>query len=569
MALSSAFMTACSIGQSYILGLVTDEVISGQREQVEALLILLMSLWLVAPAMQCVHHLCQLYASQNLRIGVTDHLTARIMYAQPRRLSESTVGNIVERIEIAAGSLHGFVETVSTTVVKLLSVALLVTLVLSGLSISLGFLAGAWIISALLLSTYLAYTGMKNVEDASDAHARVISEIAEIITNVPIIRSFTTQQFERSRFWRALRGDLLACRRVRSYWLFVLLIETLYKWGFGIALTAYIADQYSLGGISLPQLITVLSLIIALSWHFESVTFHFVEMFEYFGHLRASLTEITNVPIDAEASSNPLPLPQPGQINLHDCTVRYGRTVALREVTFHIAPGTKVGIVGPSGSGKSTLLAMLRGEVQVTSGSVKIHGLPLSSHSVGSLAAASSEASQSALMFNRTVSENVAYGRDAIDRQHVMNDAIQHARAQPFVANLPHGINTVVGERGSNISTGERQRLSIARALIKQSPLFIFDEATASIDAVSEEAIFSHLLNSYPDSTVLAVSHRIIALSGFDLIVVMEKGRVVDIGSPADLKQRCALYQQLMNAASRAVEEKNLDFEEHSRVGSN
>lgn len=545
MALATAIMTICNIAQSYVLGSVTENAISGQEGPVKTLLIVLIGLWLATPVMQCARHVFQIYSSQNIRIGVMDHLTARLMYAQPRILSEKTVGNVVERIEIAAESMHCFVDTVATTAVKLLSVSLAMTVVLSNISAPFAIVCGAWMVSAIALSAYLALTGMRIVEDASDAHARVISELAELITNVSLIRSFATQCFERSRFGVSLHADLRACRRVRSYWLFVLLIESLYKWGFGALVTSYVAAQYLQGAISVAELVTVFSLVIGLSWHFESVAFHFVEMFEYLGEIRASLGELNQVPIEIESGTSISSLPCPGRIYLRNCTAAYEHAVALKNVSLQIEPGTKVGIVGPSGSGKSTLLGVVRGEIPCSpGGEVEIHGLALSDHSHRSLAPAFSEASQSALMFNRTLVENVRYGSP-----HASSDdlgvALRAARALSLVAGLPKGLESKVGERGSNISTGERQRLAIARALIKRAPLLILDEATSSVDALSEAAIFAYVRTQLPNCTVLAVSHRIASLADFDQIVVIDKGRIVDVGSPSELIARCELYRQL------------------------
>jgi ATP-binding cassette subfamily B protein len=470
------------------------------------------------------------------------------MHAHPQHLARNTVGNLVERIELASTALPGVVGAAIDTIVKLASVTLMMTLVLSSVSTAIALFAGTWLLSAVLLSSYLAYTGMKIVEDASDAHARVIADLAEIITNVPLIRSATTQSYERSRFGNALRRDLQACRRARSYWVFVLLLESAYKWLFGIVLTVYIATQYGTGDLSLPQIVTVGSLIIALSWNFESVAFNFVDLFESLGVLRASLADLSNVPVDLETPTDGVPLPRPGQITLRDCIVNYGASRALHNINLQIKAGSKVGIVGPSGSGKSTLVGLLRGELQPESGEISIHGLPLSRHSPATLAAACTEASQSALMFNRSVRDNVAYGANATLEPGSINDALCLAQALDLVKELPQGLDTIVGERGSMISTGQRQRLSIARALLNAAPLVIFDEATSSVDAVSEAAIITHLVKGLIDRTVIVVSHRVATLSGFDFVVVMNEGRIVDVGRPCDLAKRCALYRSLLRA---------------------
>jgi ATP-binding cassette subfamily B protein len=500
MVVATLVGTICNIGQSFLLGRITDSALMGQRGQVSWLLIGLMMLWLAAPLTQALHSLARLYANQNLRIAVTDHLVARLMYARLQPLASNAVGNLVDRVEVTSTSLPAVVCIISDTIVKLLSVAILASMVLGEVSTPIALAAGAWMLTALLLSSYLAFTGMNIVEDASDAHAKVIADLAEIVSNVPLIQSFTAQAVERQRFGAVLQADLYACRRVRSYWVFVLLIEATYKWFFGLAITMFAVQNYASGAITLPQLITMCSLVIALSWHFESVAFHFVELFEALGTVRAGLRELSAIDVDLSKGSQPLP--QPGSVKLKSVTASYGCDEVLRDVSLHITPGSKIGIVGPSGCGKSTLLAVLRGDLIPDGGHVELHGLPSSELSSEMRARTSSEAVQSALMFNRSVGENVAYGSITPTPQSIAL-ALAAAQAGQLVDCLPQQLGTLVGERGASLSTGERQRLSIARALLKQAPLLVFDEATSSVDTISEALIMDHLVRNTPGRTAV------------------------------------------------------------------
>jgi ATP-binding cassette subfamily B protein len=555
MVIATLLGTACNVGQSFILGQVTEQALASQRERVTWLLLALMALWLAGPLLQALHSLARLYASQNLRIVVTDHLTARLMHARPRQVADNAVGNLVERIELASTNLPAVVCTATDTLVKFLSVTVLASLVLAGVSTPMALLAGAWMLTALLLSSYLAYTGMNIVEDASDAHAKVIADLAEIATNVALIRSFTAQAMERRRFGSALQADLYACRRVRSYWVFVLLIETAYKWLFGFVVTFYAVQHYGAGTLPLPQLITICSLVIALSWHFESVAFHFVDLFDALGVLRSGLRELSAIDVDLDHGS--LPLPQPGRVVLESVTASYNHVEVLRDVSLQIEPGSKVGIVGPSSSGKSTLLAVLRGDLVPDHGRVELHGVPLADCSVEQLARASSEAVQNALMFNRSVRENVTYGTPE-PAPKVIEQALSAAQAWQLVQGLPQGLETMVGERGASLSTGERQRLSIARALLKHTQLVVFDEATSSVDMISEAHIIDHLIDNTLGCTVIVVTHRVATLERFDRIIVMDQGRIIDTGSPQELLSRNTLFQRLRHHEDDLGEQRHL-----------
>ncbi|XBS71530.1 ATP-binding cassette domain-containing protein [Acerihabitans sp. KWT182] len=297
--------------------------------------------------------------------------------------------------------------------------------------------------------------------------------------------------------------------------------------------------------MAIPQLVTIGSLIIILSWHFESVAFHFVNLFDSLGILRAGMRELSSIPADLPCGNTPPALPEPGRVMLRDVSVSYNGTAILKEISLGIAPGDRVGIVGPSGAGKSTLLAVLRGDVPLDGGKVELHGLPLSPCQAAVFAISSSEALQNALMFNRSVAENISYGREPCHRESIMQ-AASIAQVAGLIDNLPNGLDTIIGERGSILSTGERQRINIARALLKSGPLLIFDEATSSVDTRSEAKIFDYLVHHRPDSTLLVVSHRLASLRHFDQIVVMDQGRIVDIGRYEELSARCGLFHALM-----------------------
>jgi len=558
MVIATILGAMCHIGQSYMLGRLTEHALAGPAQQVVSTLTVLIALWMAAPLVQALNSLALMYSSQNLRIGTTDHLTSRLMYAQPIALARNAIGNLVERVEVAANSLESVVGSETEMVVKLSAVTILTMLVLLDASTPLAVAASIWMLSALLFSSYMAYTGMNIVEDASDAHAKVIADLAEIVTNVPLIRNFVAERMERARFGEALGRDLHACRKVRSYWVFVLLIESAYKWVFGISIAAYTAHQYLQGQLSLPELITVCSLVISLSWHFESVAFHFVDLFDALGVLRSSLRELSAIPVDIRPDECVQPLPMPGRIAMSGVCAGYGDSLVLRDVSLQIEPGMKVGIVGPSGSGKSTLLAVLRGELAPLSGALEIHGIRLSGQPVADLRGTASEAQQSALMFNRTVLENVAYGVSRM-RTEAIERALTQAEAWSLVQGLSNGLATVIGERGAALSTGERQRLSIARALVKTAPLLLFDEATSSVDALSEARIVDHLLNETRGRTVIVVTHRVSTLDGFDLVLVMDDGQIVDIGTPKELTKRSHLYWDLLrrdtdDAAKAAID---------------
>ncbi|WP_338844710.1 ABC transporter ATP-binding protein [Massilia sp. W12] len=536
--------TLCHISLSWALGQLTDAAMHGYKQTVIHMTLLLLALWLASPLFQILQSIARLFSTQNLRIAITDHLSARLMQGQASALHHNSVGNLVERIELAAGNAPAVVSSMADTIVKLLSVTILMSLILVSVSPLLALGAAVWMVSALLLSSYLAWSGMSIVEDASDAHASVISELNELVCNISLIKSFLAQKAERKRFGAFLQSDLLACRRVRSYWVFVLLLETAWKWLFGIALMLYGLSLYSSAEISLPQLVTLCSLVISLSWHFESMAFHFVDLFDAAGVLRASLREVYAIPLSFDPEADTPPLPTPGSIELRNVNFSHEGKPVLQNVSLIIPPGGKCALIGPSGAGKSTLLDLLRGELKPDSGEILIHGLPLSALPPATLAHNRSESLQSALMFNRSLRENLAYGQLKSDTE--IEQALQYAQATQLVEALPKRLESQTGERGGRLSTGEKQRISIARALLKPAPLLLLDEATASVDVISERKILEHICTHMPKTTVITVSHRVASLSNFEHIILLEQGRLIALGCHSQLQAEQALYRQLL-----------------------
>ncbi|MEO1279163.1 MAG: ABC transporter ATP-binding protein, partial [Planctomycetota bacterium] len=233
-------------------------------------------------------------------------------------------------------------------------------------------------------------------------------------------------------------------------------------------------------------------------------------------------------------------------IELEGVHVRYpgARQPAVNGVSLTIEFGERVAIVGPNGSGKTTLLGLLYRLYDPEQGVVRVDGQDLSSVSVRSLRKQLGVVSQETVLFEGSVRDNVAYGMPtASDVQ--MESALTRARAMEFVEQLPEGINAHIAERGTSLSGGQRQRLAIARAMLRDPAILILDEATSMIDAGSEARINEAMDEFSQGRTTIVVAHRLSTVRRADRIVVLDAGRVVDIGTHDALMARCDLYQDL------------------------
>ena len=219
----------------------------------------------------------------------------------------------------------------------------------------------------------------------------------------------------------------------------------------------------------------------------------------------------------------------------------------LEDITLAITPGQRIAFVGGTGAGKSTLLSLVARFYDPTKGQISLDGRNLKSLTKKSLRAQISIVLQDTLLFSTTVRENIAYGRpDATDEEII--EVARRAQAFDFIMAMPNGFDSQIGERGGHLSVGQRQRIGIARAFLKNTPILLLDEPTSALDPVTEAAIMATLFDLMRSRTTLMVTHRLSTVHQFDKIVVLDKGRIVDIGRGPELLSRNGAYTKLYQA---------------------
>jgi HlyB family type I secretion system ABC transporter len=284
----------------------------------------------------------------------------------------------------------------------------------------------------------------------------------------------------------------------------------------------------------------------------------FARLMEDFHEVRTAVGQIAKVlnnPTETRAQNDGMRPKFEGQITFEDVTFTYplGQRPALNKVSFSIPPGTMMGLVGRSGSGKSTITRLLQGINREYSGAVRIDGAELREINLSHLRRSFGVVLQDNFLFRGTVRDNITAGRAGL----TLEDAVRAARlagAEEFIERMPQGYDTWIEEGSANISGGQRQRLAIARALITNPRIMILDEATSALDPESEALVNANLVRIGKGRTMVIVSHRLSSLVNCDLIMVLDRGAVVDIAPHDVLLDRCAVYRTLWNQQNRHID---------------
>src|SRR5438128_2322110 len=417
-------------------------------------------------------------------------------------------------------------------------VATLAAIALIG-TVSLPMAAGLTVFAVAMVVAmfHLAAAGKPLHDDFADKAAAVDGEMVDVINNMPLVRAFCGLNFEHDRFDATVNRELTARGRSLRYLEKLRLTHAAITVVLTIALLAWAITLWQGGAATTGDVVLVCTLGLSILSATRDLAVALVDVTQHVARLTEAIATLL-LPHELKDHPEAEPLVKNGAaIAFNNISFRYpGGVQVFDKFSLRIQPGQRVGLVGHSGGGKSSLFTLLQRFYDVEHGSITIDGQDISRVTQQSLREAISVVPQDISLFHRSIMENIRYGRPNATDDEVLRAAI--AARCDFIENLPEGMSTMVGDRGSKVSGGHRQRIAIARAFLKDAPILLLDEATAALDSESDDAIREALSRLMRGRTVIAIAHRLATLRNFDRVVMLQAGKIIDDGPPDRLMQR-------------------------------
>ncbi|KKR01532.1 MAG: ABC transporter-related protein [Candidatus Nomurabacteria bacterium GW2011_GWC2_39_41] len=420
-----------------------------------------------------------------------------------------------------------------------------VVLIYQSQIISLVF--GIWVVVHMAIVSFLVKRKVAYDLSEAEQDSRISGRLADVFSNILAVKFFSARSKEIDSFGkytaegakRSKKASFMGAKIDLIQHLLIICVQgiTLY-----LVITLWLQGQISTGTVVLIE--TYMVIVSNNLWEFGNSLTRFMKSIADM----QEMVDIFEIIPDILDPKNPEALKmKEGRIIFHNVSFKYqmGEEV-LTDFNLDIKPGERVGIVGHSGAGKSTITKLLLRFNDITEGSITIDGQDIRNVTQDDLRSVISYVPQEPILFHRPIKENINYGKIDASQEEVIDVAIK-AHADDFISKLPKGYDTLVGERGVKLSGGERQRVAIARAMLKDSPILMLDEATSSLDSISESYIQDAFTELMKGKTTIVIAHRLSTIQKMDRIIVLDKGKIVEEGTHKELLSKDGLYADLWN----------------------
>lgn len=412
----------------------------------------------------------------------------------------------------------------------------------------IGFVYVLWLVLYFTLIAFFVRWKLPYDKKEAEADSHVTARYADTITNALAVKMFASRTREYASFQDITQDEESKRRKAWNIHNIQMLVQGMLFFVLETAILIFAVWAWYEGKITVGTVVLLQIYVIATFgavWNFGR---SIMEVSKSLADAKEMVEIFEQCPDIQDADHPEASRIQKGHIVFRDISFSYEKKqdAIFQQFSFEIKPGEKIGLIGHSGAGKTTITKLLLRFSDISSGSIEIDGQNIQSLRQEDLRKNISYVPQEPLLFHRSIRENIAYGKPTATNEEIEMVA-QKARAHDFISRLPKGYDTLVGERGVKLSGGERQRVAIARAMLKDAPILILDEATSSLDSMSERYIQEALDELMKGKTVIVVAHRLSTIQKMDRIVVIEMGDIVEEGTHKELLNHKGVYAEFWN----------------------
>lgn len=384
---------------------------------------------------------------------------------------------------------------------------------------------------------------------------RINLVMQEKLTGVRVIRAFGTEAFEQKRFQGANQDLMVTTRRMQRMMSSLMPASMLILNGTAVALVWFGGHNVPYGNIMLGDVIAVIQYVMQIMMSVMMLSMIFV-LYPRAAASAERIQEVLNMPLSIQEPALPQAEPeQKGYLTFEDVTFTYpdADEPVLEHISFAAKPGQTTAIIGSTGSGKSALVSLILRFYDAQQGKILVDRLPIKDYTTKQLRKKIGYVPQKALLFSGTVEENIRYGKpDATEAE--IKHAAAIAQATEFIEKMPQQYQSEITQGGGNVSGGQRQRLSIARAIVRKPEIYIFDDSFSALDFKTDAALRAALAKETQDATVIIVAQRISTIMNADQIIVLEEGKIMGLGTHEELLKTCETYQEIVYSQLTAEE---------------
>ena len=484
-------------------------------------------------------------AAANKRIEIAQHLR----YLPMGYFNKNSLGSITS---VATNTMENLGDVATRVVMMstqgILNTALIIVMLLC-FDFRIGLIAAAGVILFFVVNSLLQKAGDKLSAEKVESDQKLVSEIMEYVQGIAEVKSYNLFGKQTKKLNKAIDNNVKVNTEMEFAFIPYMTIQNIITKLTGAVMMFVSVLLYLNGSMSLMICIgmTICAFMLYSSLEQAGSYSALLRTIDICIDKAQKILDLDTMDIDGKDI-----IPQNYDIDVNNIEFSYDKRKIIDGISLHIPQKTTTAVVGPSGGGKSTLCNLISRFWDVDGGNIRLGGIDVREYSMDSLMKNFSFVFQNVYLFADTIANNIAFGIENATREEIVT-AAKKACCHDFIMSLPDGYDTVIGEGGASISGGEKQRISIARAIMKNAPIIILDEATANVDPENEKELVEAIDALTKEKTIIMIAHRLKTVRNADHIVVVDSGKIAQLGTHTQLMQEGGIYKNFINARQQAA----------------